>query len=282
MDITELNTLERRCAEARVHTLRAVNRFGFGHVGGALSMVEALITLYFKELRIDPANKDWPDRDRFVLSKGHCGPALYTVLAMRGYFPLEELQTLNQPGTRLPSHCDRLRTPGIDMTAGSLGQGLSAAVGMALGARMDDAAWRVYCIIGDGEAQEGQIWEASMLAGQHRLGNLTVLLDDNGLQLDDHTSAINAIRPVDKRWEAFGWEVVKVNGHDIRQLVDAMAYARTVTDRPTLIHMVTSKAKGLPAAEGTVASHSMPVTPEDIALAEARLATFCAQEHRHA
>ena len=204
MNERKLRQLTELSKEARQLLTKMIGQIGVGHVGGSLSLIEALVYLYYEEMRVRPEEPGWPDRDRIVLSKGHAGPALYTLLAMKGYFDKETLLTLNQPGTRLPSHCDMKLTTGIDMTAGSLGQGLSAAVGMALAARMERKDYRVYCIVGDGEQQEGQIWEAAMYAGSQELDNLVVLVDDNGMQIDDYTDAINAVRPLDKRWEAFG------------------------------------------------------------------------------
>lgn len=264
MNQQDMLELEGLAGQARLLTAEAIANFGVGHVGGAMSMVEALVILYYRTMRIDPTNPHWDDRDRFVLSKGHSGPSLYSVLALRGYFDTAIMQTLNKPGTIIPSHCDMHKTPGVDMTAGSLGQGLSAAVGMALAARMDDKSWRVYCIIGDGESQEGQIWEATMYAAQQRLDNLTVLLDDNGMQLDGHTDEINSIHPVAERWRSFNWEVIVVDGHDFVQLDAALYQARLTKGKPTLIHMRTRKGKGVPSAEGKVSSHSMALGPADV------------------
>ncbi|MFR0874069.1 MAG: transketolase [Bilophila wadsworthia] len=231
-----------------------------------LSLIEALVYLYYEEMRVRPEEPGWPDRDHIVLSKGH-GPRCITLLAMKGYFDKGSLLTLNQPGTRLPSHCDMKLTTGIDMTAGSLGQGLSAAVGMALAARMERKDYRVYCIVGDGEQQEGQIWEAAMYAGSQELDNLVVLVDDNGMQIDDYTDAINAVRPLDKRWEAFGWATLCIDGHNFSDLEAALTHARTIKKRPTAIIMATVKGKGLSVAEGKLSSHNMPLSPEDVAAA---------------
>ena len=218
MNERKLRQLTELSKEARQLLTKMIGQIGVGHVGGSLSLIEALVYLYYEEMRVRPEEPGWPDRDRIVLSKGHAGPALYTLLAMKGYFDKETLLTLNQPGTRLPSHCDMKLTTGIDMTAGSLGQGLSAAVGMALAARMERKDYRVYCIVGDGEQQEGQIWEAAMYAGSQELDNLVVLVDDNGMQIDDYTDAINAVRPLDKRWEAFGWATLCIDGHNFSDL----------------------------------------------------------------
>ncbi|HSV49034.1 MAG TPA: transketolase [Candidatus Acidoferrales bacterium] len=264
MNAGEQREFEKLAKKARRLTVEMIAAFGVGHVGGALSIIEVLVYLYYRGMRINPENPTWANRDRLVLSKGHSGPGLYSVLAMKGYFELEELSTLNRPGTKLPSHCDMNKTRGVDMTAGSLGQGISAAVGMALAAKIDHKDFRVYCIIGDGEAQEGQVWEATMMAAQHRLDNLTVLLDDNGLQLDGYTDQINSIRPVTARWGGFNWEVVSVDGHNFSELDKAITYAKTVKGRPVLIHMVTSKGKGISIAEAKPYCHNMSITPSDL------------------
>ncbi len=259
---SEVEKLQGLAKEVRIAMLTAMSAFGVGHIGGSLSIAESLVYLYYKEMKTDPKNPLWADRDRFVLSKGHSGPALYGVLAMKGYFPYEELKTLNQSGTRLPSHCDRVLTPGIDMTAGSLGQGLSAAVGMAIAAKIDKKDYRTYCIIGDGESQEGQIWEACMTAAQQRLDNLVVILDDNGMQLDDYTDNVMSIRDAEKRWQGFGFATITVDGHNFQELNKAFQYAKHVKGRPTLIHMLTVKGKGVSMAEGILSNHNMPVSQE--------------------
>ncbi len=272
--------LEEISREARIEVVRMIGKLGVGHVGGSLSIIEALVYLYYREMRIRPEDPAWPDRDRFVLSKGHAGPALYTLLAMRGYFGRELLGTLNQPGTNLPSHCDMLRTTGIDMTAGSLGQGLSAAVGMALAAKADNKDYRVFCIIGDGEMQEGQIWEAAMYASSRKLDNLVLLIDDNALQIDGPTDEINTVRPIDKRWAAFGWEAMPINGHDFSHLENAFTYAREENGMPKAIIMRTIKGKGISVAEGKLASHNMALSAEDTAAALLELG-LSQKEKRH-
>jgi transketolase len=198
------------------------------------------------------------------MSKGHAGPALYALLAMRGYFDRGLLATLNKPGTCLPSHCDMRLTTGVDMTAGSLGQGLSAALGTALAARLDGKDYRVYCLIGDGEQQEGQIWEAAMYASARKVDNLAALLDDNGMQIDGPTDEINSVRPMEKRWAAFGWETTVVDGHDFRELAEAFALARRTKGKPTAVVMRTVKGKGIRIAENKVSSHNMPLSPEQV------------------
>ncbi len=264
--------LQELSKEARKLLIKMLGNLGVGHVGGSLSVIDALICLYYNEMNINPADPKWEDRDRVVMSKGHAGPALYAVLAMKGYFDKAELNTLNKLGTHLPSHCDMIRTPGIDMTAGSLGQGLSAAVGMALAARLDKKDCRVYCIIGDGESQEGQIWEALMYAGSQRLDNLVVLVDDNGMQIDNYTDKVNAVRPYDTRLAAFGFEVANVDGHDFEQLKAAFARARTVKNKPFAIVMSTVKGKGCSFCEGKLSSHNMKVTEDNVKTALEELA----------
>ena len=255
----ELTSLAR---EARREVVRMIGRLGVGHVGGCLSIIEALVHLYYKEMNIRPEQPDWADRDRFILSKGHAGPALYTLLGMRGYFGKDLFATLNRPGTQLPSHCDMRLTKGVDMTAGSLGQGLSSAIGMALAARLDKKSYRTFCLIGDGEQQEGQVWEAAMYAASRKLDNLAAILDDNGMQIDGMTDDINSVRPMEQRWNAFGWATVVIDGHDFGELEKAFAFARATQGKPTAIVMKTIKGKGISLAENKCGSHNMPLSPE--------------------
>ncbi|MCH5276317.1 MAG: transketolase [Desulfovibrionaceae bacterium] len=265
MNERALAELKNLSNEGRRHLIRMIGKVGVGHVGGALSVLDVMVYLYFRELNLRPDDARWSERDRFVMSKGHAGPALYTVLAMRGFFGLDRLETLNSLGTNLPSHCDMKRTTGVDMTAGSLGQGLSAAVGMALAARMDKKSYRVYCIVGDGEMQEGQIWEAAMYAGSQQLDNLVVIVDDNGMQIDNYTDAINSVRPIDKRLESFGFETISIDGHDFNQMEFAFYKAKTIKKHPTAIIMSTVKGKGFTFCEGKIGSHNMAVSSEDLA-----------------
>jgi transketolase len=255
----ELTSLAR---EARREVVRMIGGLGVGHVGGCLSVIEVMVYLYYREMNIRPKQPDWAERDRFIMSKGHAGPALYTMLGMRGYFSRELFATLNQPGTRLPSHCDMRLTTGVDMTAGSLGQGLSCAIGMALAARLDKKNYRTFCIIGDGEQQEGQVWEAAMYAAAQKLDNLVAILDDNGMQIDGMTDAINSVRPMEQRWSAFGWATTVIDGHDFGELEKAFAFAGNIRGKPTAIVMKTIKGKGISLAENKCASHNMPLTPE--------------------
>ena len=271
MTTITIDYFQERAKEARRLTVEMIGCVGAGHVGGALSTIDALVMLYYKHLNIDPAKPKWPDRDRFILSKGHAGPALYSILAMKGYFDREQLKTLNQSDTCLPSHCDMNRTIGVDMTAGSLGQGLSAAIGMAIGGKIDNKDFRVYCLIGDGESQEGQIWEAAMLASQKKLDNLIVFTDDNKLQLDDYTDNVVSLRPLDKKWEAFGWHVQSIDGHSCEALDIAIEKAKSVQGQPSMIILNTTKGKGYSVAEDKISSHMMPMTAEDVKKACAEL-----------
>jgi transketolase len=255
----ELSDLAR---EARREVVRMIGTIGVGHIGGCLSLIEVLVHLYYKEMNIRPEQPDWADRDRFIMSKGHAGPALYTLLGMRGYFSKDLFATLNQPGTRLPSHCDMRLTTGVDMTAGSLGQGLSCAVGMALAARLDGKNCRTFCILGDGEQQEGQVWEAAMYAAAQKLDKLVAILDDNGMQIDGITDDINPVRPMEQRWNAFGWETMVIDGHDFAEIEKAFAFAERILGKPTAIVMKTVKGKGISIAENKCGSHNMALTRE--------------------
>ncbi|MBQ5973167.1 MAG: transketolase [Oscillospiraceae bacterium] len=264
MDISEKEYLSGKATDIRALSLRMFKEIGKGHVGGAMSISDLLAVLYFKRLNIRPEEPRWADRDRLVLSKGHAGPALYAALALRGYFPVEECLTLNQPGTNLPSHCDMNRTVGVDMTAGSLAQGFSASVGMALACRLDGRPNKVYAIIGDGESQEGQIWEAAMFAGNRRLSNLIAFTDNNGMQIDGTTDEINSVEPLADKWRAFNWNVVTCCGHDVEDLDRAIEEACAETERPTMILMKTVKGKGANFCEGQVSSHSTTVSQEQL------------------
>ncbi|NSW89684.1 MAG: transketolase [Firmicutes bacterium] len=263
----ELKHLRKVAVDVRKNIVSMIGEVGVGHIGGAMSIAEVLTVLYYKVMKINPADPKWEERDRFVLSKGHAGPALYAVLAMKGYFPVEELMTLNKPGTKLPSHCDMQRTIGIDMTAGSLGQGISAAVGMAIAAKMDRKNVRVYALIGCGESQEGQVWEAAMLASQKKLDNLIGFTDYNKMQIDGTTDEINSLEPIEDKWKSFGWYTQSVDGHDIKQIYDAIVKAQEVSGKPSMIILNTVKGKGASFCEGKVGSHNMPVTKEDVAQA---------------
>ena len=258
----KIDYLNRQANKIRELTVESIGKLGFGHIGGASSICEVLAALYFDIMNVDPEDPLMEDRDRLVLSKGHAGPALYAALALKGFFPVEELDTLNRPDTHLPSHCDRKLTRGIDMTTGSLGQGFSAAVGMALAAKLDRKDLFVYAIIGDGESQEGQIWEAAMLAGTRELDHLIAFTDYNKMQIDGYTGDINTLDPLDKRWEAFGWNVHVADGHDIGQILAAVDTAKKQKGRPSMIILNTVKGMGLYFAENKVESHNMNISEE--------------------
>ncbi|KJS86476.1 MAG: transketolase [Peptococcaceae bacterium BICA1-8] len=266
MDSIEVGFLEEKSNYIRGLIVKEIGNLGVGHIGGCLSVVEALVALYYKHMNINPDNPQMAGRDRFIMSKGHAGPALYAVLADKGYFPLSELDSLNQPETNLPSHCDMLRTKGIDMTAGSLGQGISCAVGMAKASKIwkDDAY--IYCIIGDGESQEGQVWEAAMAAAHFKLNNLIVFTDYNKLQIDGTVEEIMGLAPLDKKWEAFGWNVIEVqDGHSITQISDAIIKAKRSRNRPTMLILNTIKGKGVSFVEALGAkSHNSPFSKEQM------------------
>ena len=238
--LKELNIF---AAQIRKAALRAMNAFHGGHVGGSMSMSDLMAALYGEVMKVDPKNPQWEERDWLVVSKGHCGPAVYGTLALMGYFPEDELDTLNKEGTRLPSHCDRNRTPGIDMTTGSLGKGVSAAVGIAWGMQYQKKPNYVYTILGDGECDEGQVWEAALFAATKKLGHLIGFVDYNKKQLDGYTKDICDLGDMRQKFEDFGWHAQEVDGHDITAIVDAINKAKEVTDKPSMIVLNTIKGK---------------------------------------
>ncbi len=259
-----MNDLQAICRDIRCDTLRCIGHLGVGHIGGCLSVVELLGVLYFEAMRIDPKDPKKPGRDRFICSKGHAGPAVYAALARRGYFDRRELLTLNQGGTNLPSHCDMNRTPGIDMTTGSLGQGFSCAVGAALGSKLEEDGAVIYTLIGDGESQEGQIWEAAMFAAAKGLDNLIAFTDYNKLQIDDTVAKVNDISPLAEKWAAFGWHVIEVeDGNDVEQVSEAVKHAKLGlgSGKPSMVILNTVKGCGVPeiVALGP-ANHNCPFT----------------------
>lgn len=267
-----IKELEIKANILRSDTIEMIGKLGVGHIGGCMSICDPLAVLYFHEMNLDPSDPKKPDRDRFILSKGHGGPVIYAALGELGYFPKSEFETLNRGGTNLPSHCDMLRTTGVDMTAGSLAQGFSAAVGFAIAGKIDRSDHYVYTIIGDGESQEGQIWEAAMLAGSRKLDNLIAFTDYNHCQIDGPTEEINSIDPLDDKWRAFGWHVQVIDGHDIGAILEAIADAKELEGKPSMIIMNTIKGKGAYFAEGKVTSHNMPVSEEEWQTACAQLA----------
>ncbi|MBR5381003.1 MAG: transketolase [Oscillospiraceae bacterium] len=246
--------LEKLAAEIRIATVETLAARGFGHIGGSLSIADALAVLYGGLMRVDPKDPALPERDKLVCSKGHAGPAVYAALAIRGYFPREELKTLNRPGTKLPSHCDRNKTPGVDMTTGSLGQGSSLACGMALGDRLMGRDSKTYLILGDGECDEGQVWEAAMFASDKKLSNMVWLIDWNKKQLDGPVKEILDTLDFEEKFRAFGFDAVTVDGNDVEALYEAMTKQ---SDKPIAVVMDTVKGKGIREVEETLSNHSM-------------------------
>lgn len=247
----------------RRHIIRMTAKAGSGHPGGSLSSVEIVTALYFNHLRYDPSNPRWPDRDRFVLSKGHAAPLLYAALAEAGYFPTEELLTLRSLNSRLHGHTNMCVTPGVEMSSGSLGQGLSFAVGIALAARLDRRDYRVYVVLGDGECEEGQVWEAAMAAAHFKVDNLVAIVDRNGQQIDGWTHEIMSTEPLAEKWSSFGWHVLEVDGHDLKQVLAALEEARTVKTKPTAIVARTVKGKGVSFMENNLDFHGKAPTAEE-------------------
>jgi transketolase len=249
--------LKNQAKEIRKMTIEEIATLGTGHIGGAMSIVDLLALLYFHRMKVDPQKPRWEERDQLVVSKGHAGPAVYAALALKGFFPKDWLSTLNKGGTSLPSHCDRNKTPGIDMTTGSLGQGFSASIGIALGLRMDKKTSTVYTIIGDGESNEGQVWESALFAAYRKLSNLIAFTDYNKQQLDGFTKDILDMGDLAAKWNSFGWFTQEVDGHDIAALDAAIEKALAQKDKPSMIVMHTIKGKGCNFAEGVEKNHSM-------------------------
>ena len=247
--------LEKIAVEVRKGIITGVHSAKSGHPGGSLSAAEIFTYLYFVEMNVDPKNPKDPNRDRFVLSKGHVAPGLYATLAQKGYFPVEELEGLRHIGSMLQGHPDMKHIPGIDMSSGSLGQGISAAVGMALSAKLSNESYRVYTLLGDGEIQEGQVWEAAMFAGSRKLDNLVVIVDNNGLQIDGPIDEVNSPYPIGAKFEAFNFNVVEIDGHDFDQIADAFKQAKECKGKPTAIIMKTIKGKGVSFMENQVSWH---------------------------
>lgn len=267
----EVLELEKFAAEIRLEALKEIKTLGFGHIGGAASVIELLSVLYGKVMKIDPARPDWQDRDFMVCSKGHAGPTIYATLALKGYFPMEELQTLNKNGTNLPSHCDRLKTVGIDMTTGSLGQGASSAMGIACGNRLDGRDNTTYLILGDGELNEGQVWEAAMFAAHQKLDNLITFVDENKKQLDGYTKDINDPGDIAAKFESFGWDAQYVKGNDILAIYNAIQKAKSVEGKPSVIVLDTVKGQGYPFVEIQESNHHLRFTEKDHLSAEAEI-----------
>lgn len=259
--------LREKARQLRVDVIKAIYGAGSGHPGGSLSAAEIAAVLYFKEMNLDPANPKDPNRDKFVLSKGHAAPVLYAALAERGFFPKEDLQTLRKMGSKLQGHPDMKKVPGVEMSTGSLGQGVSTAVGMALAGKLDDRTGRVYTLLGDGELQEGMVWEAAMAAAHYKLDNLTAIIDWNGIQIDGRNDEVMTVSPVDEKFKAFGWAVKVIDGHDVQAVAEALDEARTVKGKPFAIIAKTIKGKGVSFMEDTNAWHGKAPNDEQLAAA---------------
>ncbi|MBI4335091.1 MAG: transketolase [Candidatus Omnitrophica bacterium] len=259
----DINGLKEKAREIRKDILRMLTEAGSGHTGGSLSCVDILVALYFYKLRHDPANPGWDGRDRFILSKGHACPALYAALAHSGYFPKEELMTLRKFGSRLQGHAQR-GLPGVEISSGSLGQGLSVSNGIALAARSDGLPVRAYCLMGDGETNEGQIWEAAMTAAHYKLDNLCGIIDLNRLQIDGFCCDVKNMEPMNRKWEAFGWNVIDVDGHNLTDLMGALDRAETAKGKPTVLICCTTKGKGVSFIENKVEWHGIAPKKEEL------------------
>ena len=258
-----VSDLEKEANVIRRHVIKMVRAAGSGHPGGSLSSTDILAALYFKVMNHRPDDPAWEDRDRFVLSKGHAAPAYYAALAESGYFPTEELLTLRKLGSRLQGHPSRNRLPGVEMSTGSLGQGLSISNGMALAAKLDRKSYRVYCLCGDGEMESGQVWEAAMLGAHYKLDNVTAFIDRNKLQIDGPTEKIMSIEPLPEKWHAFGWHVIEIDGHDMRQILDACDKAKEIKGRPTMVIAHTVKGKGVSFMENALSFHGKAPNDEE-------------------
>ena len=271
MDATIKKQLEKTACKVRMGVIEGVYNAKSGHPGGSLSISDVLAYLYFAKLNVDPKNPKWADRDRFVLSKGHCAPALYAVLAERGFFDKSELKKLRHIGAMLQGHPDMKGTPGVDMSTGSLGQGISAAAGMALGGKLSSASYKVYTILGDGEIEEGQVWEAAMFSAHNKLDNLVAIVDNNGLQIDGKITDVCSPMPITDKFEAFGWHVITMNAHDFDDIERAFDEAEKINGKPVAIVMTSVKGKGVSFMENQVGWHGTAPNAEQYAQAMAEL-----------
>lgn len=270
MDNLKKRDLEILAAKARIGIVEGVYNAKSGHPGGSLSIADTLTYIYFNEMNVDPKNPKWEDRDRFVLSKGHCAPALYSVLALKGYFDMSELKSLRKVDAMLQGHPDMKGTPGVDMSTGSLGQGISAACGMALSAKLFNKSYNVYAVLGDGELEEGMVWEAAMLAAHYKLDNLVAVVDHNGLQIDGRITEVCSPEPIPEKFEAFGWHVIRIDGHNFDEIEKAFAQAKTIVGKPTVIVQESFKGRGVSFMNDNVAWHGAAPNKEqyDIAMEE--------------
>ncbi|KAB2953603.1 transketolase [Heliorestis acidaminivorans] len=266
-----IDSLEDRARKIRRHIITMTHSAGSGHPGGSLSAADIVSALFFAELKVDPQNPQWPDRDRFVLSKGHAAPVLYAALAEKGFFPLEEIKNLRKIGHFLQGHPDMKKVPGVDMSTGSLGQGLSTAIGMSLALKLDQKESRVWALLGDGELQEGQIWEAAMAASHYKLDNVTAFVDYNGLQIDGTLEEVMSCDPIAEKFQAFGWQVIEIDGHNIAEILSAIATAKETKGKPTCIVAKTIKGKGVSFMEDQVGWHGNAPNAEQYEKAIAEL-----------
>ncbi len=262
MDLSEKKQLSLTACRVRQHIIEGTFNAKSGHPGGSLSAADVITYLYFKEMKVDPANPQWDERDRFVLSKGHAAPALYGALAIKGFFPEDEIKNLRKPTSFLQGHPDMKGIPGVDMSTGSLGQGISCAVGMALAGKVTGSDYRVYSVLGDGEIQEGQVWEAAMFAANKKLDNLMIFIDNNNLQIDGTMEEVNSPYPIPEKFQAFGWNTVEIDGHDFDQIEAAVAEAKNAKDKPTAVIMHTVKGKGVSFMEHQVGWHGVAPNAE--------------------
>ena len=267
MKITDIKQLQEKAKEVRKGIIEAVYSNKSGHPGGSLSIADIMTVLYFNQMNIDEKNPKWEDRDRLVLSKGHCSPALYSCLANRGFFDVEKLKTFRNINSNLQGHPDMNKVPGVDISSGSLGQGLSCANGMAIAGKMVNKNYRVYCILGDGEIEEGQVWEAAMASNKYKLDNLCVIVDNNNLQIDGTIEEVMSSYPIDEKFKSFGFQVINIDGHNIQEIIDAFDVAKNVKDKPTCIIAKTIKGKGVSYMENDVKWHGIAPNEEQYQLA---------------
>ncbi len=262
-DETLISALEERARTVRCDAIRMLTAARSGHPGGSLSCADIVVALYFHVMRHDPRRPNWPDRDRFLMSKGHCAPTWYASLARAGYFPLQWLDTLRKLDSPLQGHPDMLKTPGVEMSSGSLGQGLSIANGMALAARLDGRNCRIYVLLGDGEIQEGQVWEAAMTSAHRKLDNVCAIVDNNGLQIDGRVDEIKSLGSIKAKWESFGWNAADIDGHDMAEILAAFERARSVKGKPTVLIARTVKGKGVSFMENVIDYHGVAPTEKE-------------------
>ena len=267
MKITDINELKEKARDIRKGIIEAVYSANSGHPGGALSIADILTVLYFNQMNIDEKNPKWEERDRLVLSKGHASAALYSTLANRGFFPVEELKTFRKLNSRLQGHPDMKNIPGVDMTTGSLGQGLSSANGMAIAGKIDNKDYRVYCILGDGEIEEGQVWEAAMTSSKYKLDNLCVIVDNNNLQIDGTVKEVMSPYPIDKKFEEFGFKIINIDGNNIQEIIDAFDVAKNIKNQPVCIIAKTVKGKGISYMENQAGWHGKAPNEEEYNMA---------------